>query len=232
VDAFTFTRFEPAGLVQGNDTIKNATSILDYIFRELAVSYLGRNDLAHVDVSEIANTGLGSSEQELEAEQTPPPAAKFLSRGLLRGQESRVLALRSSVSAVAVAAAQGDPASPVASMHQEVATAFALPQRARMEAAVAELTAVQQEIANSPLVSPAKAKKEASVAELARQLAQQLDSRSKARIAKDNLELDRAAEAKIKGYEGESCRECGNFTLLRNGTCLKCDTCGGTSGCS
>ena len=57
VDAFTFTRFEPAGLVQGNDTIKNATSILDYIFRELAVSYLGRNDLAHVDLSEIANTG-------------------------------------------------------------------------------------------------------------------------------------------------------------------------------
>ena len=48
VDAFTFTRFEPAGLVRGNDRIKNATSILDYIFRELAVSYLGRDDLAHV----------------------------------------------------------------------------------------------------------------------------------------------------------------------------------------
>ena len=40
------------------------------------------------------------------------------------------------------------------------------------------------------------------------------------------------AEARVKGYEGESCRECGNFTLVRNGTCLKCDTCGGTSGCS
>ena len=48
VEAFTFTRFEPAGFVQGNDAIKNATSILDYIFRELAISYLGRNDLAHV----------------------------------------------------------------------------------------------------------------------------------------------------------------------------------------
>ena len=99
VDAFTFTRFEPAGLVQGNDTIKNATSILDYIFRELAVSYLGRNDLAHVDLSEVANTGLGSSEEELEEGPPPPPAAKFLSRGLLRGQESRVLALRSTSSA-------------------------------------------------------------------------------------------------------------------------------------
>src|SRR6202008_4288839 len=112
VDAFTFTRFEPAGLVQGNDTIKNATSILDYIFRELAVSYLGRNDLAHVDVSEIANTGLGSSDEELEEQEVPPPAAKFLSRGLLRGQESRVLALRSTTSAVAIAAAEGDPGSP------------------------------------------------------------------------------------------------------------------------
>src|SRR5271165_5935239 len=48
VDAFTFARFEPAGLVRGNDRIKNATSILDYIFRELAVSYLGRDDLAHI----------------------------------------------------------------------------------------------------------------------------------------------------------------------------------------
>src|SRR5271166_2356081 len=59
VEAFTFTRFEPAGLVQGNDRIKNATSILDYIFRELGVSYLSRNDLAHVDPSEIGATVMG-----------------------------------------------------------------------------------------------------------------------------------------------------------------------------
>ena len=130
VDAFTFTRFEPAGLVQGNDTIKNATSILDYIFRELAVSYLGRNDLAHVDVSEIANTGLGSSEEELEEQAPPPAAAKFLSRGLLRGQESRVLALRSTSSAVAMAAAQADPASPVSPrLQQEVRPRSSRPRR-------------------------------------------------------------------------------------------------------
>ena len=59
VEAFTFTRFEPAGMVQGNDSIKNATSILDYVFRELAVSYLGRNDLAHVEPSEIGFDALG-----------------------------------------------------------------------------------------------------------------------------------------------------------------------------
>ncbi len=225
VDAFTFTRFEPAGLVQGNDTIKNATSILDYIFRELAVSYLGRNDLAHVDLSEVANTGLGSSDEELEEQPAPPPAARYLSRGLLRGQESRVFAMRST-SSVAVAA-EIEPAGPVASLQQEVETAFQ-PAKVRMETAVGALTALQEE----QTTELAKAKMEASVSELARQLQDQLDARAKSRIAKENLEADRRAEAKVKGYEGESCRECGNFTLLRNGTCLKCDTCGGTSGCS
>jgi len=43
---------------------------------------------------------------------------------------------------------------------------------------------------------------------------------------------ERRAEALMKGYTGESCSECNNFTMVRNGTCLKCDTCGSTSGCS
>ncbi len=64
VEAFTFTKFEPAGMVQGNDAIKNATSILDYVFRELAVSYLNRHDLAHVDTSDFGNTALGKGIQE------------------------------------------------------------------------------------------------------------------------------------------------------------------------
>ena len=59
VEAFTFTRFEPAGMVIGNDSIKNATSVLDYIFRELAVSYLGRNDLAHVPPGQDEDIGDG-----------------------------------------------------------------------------------------------------------------------------------------------------------------------------
>ena len=62
VDAFTFTRFEPAGPVRGNEAIKNATSILDYLFSELAVSYLGRYELAHVDPTEIGSTTLGSGD--------------------------------------------------------------------------------------------------------------------------------------------------------------------------
>ena len=64
VDAFTFTRFEPQGPVQGNDTIKYATSILDYVFRELAISYMGRFDLAHVDPSEGQFDALGKGEEE------------------------------------------------------------------------------------------------------------------------------------------------------------------------
>jgi ribonucleoside-diphosphate reductase alpha chain len=221
--------------VQGNETIKNATSILDYIFRELAVSYLARNDLAHVDLSEVANTGLGSSDEELEEGRDPPPAAKFLSRGLLRGQESRVLALRSTSSAVVAEEAEelAGALGPVASLQREVTTAFTS-ERTKMETAVAALSTLQHELRALqseavPVVAP---KAEVSVTEIARQLADQLDTRAKARIAKENLAADRAAEARVKGYEGESCQECGNFTLVRNGTCLKCDTCGGTSGCS
>ncbi len=65
VDAFTFTKFEPAGMVQGNDSIKNATSILDYIFRELAVSYLDRTDLAHVKLREQVLTIWGEGRMKV-----------------------------------------------------------------------------------------------------------------------------------------------------------------------
>ena len=123
---------------------------------------------------------------------------------------------------------RSSPSDPVASLQQEVETAFQPLPKVRMETAVAALTALQEEQA----AKLAKAKMEASVSELARQLKDQLDARAKSRIAKENIEADSRAEARVKGYEGESCRECGNFTLLRNGTCLKCDTCGGTSGCS
>jgi ribonucleoside-diphosphate reductase alpha chain len=198
VDAFTFTRFEPAGLVQGNEAIKNATSILDYIFRELAVSYLGRNDLAHVDPSEIiSTTGLGASDERREDELPSMPAARYLSRGLVRGQESRVVAVRGNT--VLAEATQRE--SPVANMQHEVTTAFA---RTDATAEVHHYVRRTVEVENKGLVAMQAARSEA----------------------------DRRAEARVKGYEGEDCRECGNFTLVRNGTCLKCETCGTTSGCS
>ena len=97
VEAFTFTRFEPAGMVEGNDAIKMATSILDYIFRELAISYLGRNDLAHVDPTDIGHDVLGKGET------SRPRAArgfhvrspsKFVSNGFVRGKGDKLTVVR------------------------------------------------------------------------------------------------------------------------------------------
>jgi ribonucleoside-diphosphate reductase alpha chain len=83
VDAFVFTRFEPAGPVTGNDTVKSATSILDYIFRELGISYLGRHDLASADPGELNADGLGQG--KTIASEEPQLASRFISRGFSRG---------------------------------------------------------------------------------------------------------------------------------------------------
>jgi ribonucleoside-diphosphate reductase alpha chain len=90
VDAFVFTRFEPAGPVTGNDTVKSATSILDYIFRELGVSYLGRKDLATGDSGELNADGLGRGKADALdtdslGDDAPQPASRFISRGFSRG---------------------------------------------------------------------------------------------------------------------------------------------------
>lgn len=82
VDAFVFTRFEPAGPVEGNDSITHATSILDYLFRELAVSYLGRDDLAEVSPDETGGIGRGVKNEKAFTED----AAKLISKGFSRGQ--------------------------------------------------------------------------------------------------------------------------------------------------
>ena len=94
VEAFTFTRFEPAGMVMGNEAIKNATSILDYIFRELAISYLDRTDLAHVSPDKMGSTTLsGGVNEDAEVRDrdgshapAPVPAEQLVSRGMTRGR--------------------------------------------------------------------------------------------------------------------------------------------------
>jgi len=85
VDAFVFTRFEPAGPVTGNDTVKSATSILDYIFRELGISYLGRDDLGNADPGELNADGLGHGKADAVSAEEPQPASRFISRGFARG---------------------------------------------------------------------------------------------------------------------------------------------------
>src|SRR5208282_2404913 len=103
VDAFTFTRFEPAGPVQGNDAIKNATSILDYIFRELAVSYLGRNDLAHVDPTVIGLDLMGDATRAFTLHQTSAAAEKLVSRGFVRAKVDALTVFTDATSAQAIA---------------------------------------------------------------------------------------------------------------------------------
>ncbi len=87
VDAFTFTRFEPSGPVQGNDSIKYATSILDYVFRELAVSYLERFDLAHVDPTDGGFDALGKG---VEEGKPSPASTRYVSKGLTRSRTDKL----------------------------------------------------------------------------------------------------------------------------------------------
>jgi ribonucleoside-diphosphate reductase alpha chain len=186
VDAFTFTKFEPAGMVQGNDSIKNATSILDYIFRELAVSYLDRTDLAHVKPEGASFDDIGRGEQEgVSNIQTPTESAASRSLEVLK-QISSTGYLRKRMPQDLVVLQGGMGATALATGTDTVAALQTL-MPSLSESIVATGTATT------------------------------ISARDK---------------AKMQGYEGDPCGECGNYTLVRNGTCMKCNTCGGTSGCS
>ena len=191
VDAFTFTKFEPAGMVQGNDSIKNATSILDYIFRELAVSYLDRTDLAHVK----------------------PEGASFDDLG--RGVEEGV----SNVEELSETAATRS----LEVLKQISSTGYL---RKRMPQDLIELSNGGQQPAVSDAVS---ALQQALVPETGGDTATLSTSTA---ISSGAVGMDARVKAKMQGYEGDPCGDCGNYTLVRNGTCMKCNTCGGTSGCS
>ncbi|WP_368508151.1 vitamin B12-dependent ribonucleotide reductase [Bradyrhizobium lupini] len=212
VDAFTFTRFEPAGPVQGNDSIKYATSILDYVFRELAVSYLSRFDLAHVDPSETGFDVLGKGVEEgKEPDDHGQRASKLVSRGLTRSRTDNLVVMRGGSTAVA----QGNDSAPAGGSK---VTSLASHGAGRAGDVLEGAVALKQEVTHD--LSPTE-KLEAL----------QWSKAGSAQVAVPS-KAERRAEAKAKGYEGEMCSECGNFTLVRNGTCMKCDTCGSTTGCS
>ncbi|MDP2313209.1 MAG: vitamin B12-dependent ribonucleotide reductase [Pseudomonadota bacterium] len=158
-EQFLFSRFEPNGIVRGNDKIKMATSIIDYIFRELAISYMGRHDLAHVDPDALRH----------DAMHTETPAYS----------EEEVVAVRSVM-----------------------------------------ITDVAVDVDAAPRPKPAAAPEVHAGAGTARAKAAASGYAGKVR------------DAKALGYEGDACPECGAMTMVRNGSCLKCVTCGGTSGCS
>jgi ribonucleoside-diphosphate reductase alpha chain len=212
VDAFTFTRFEPSGPVQGNDSIKYATSILDYVFRELAVSYLTRFDLAHVDPTETNFDALGKG---VEEGRTSP---NYVSKGLTRSRTDKLVVMQGGADRATDRAAPPAPGSANADSTGRGGatniTAFGGNQtRAESSGAATALKSEPEQ-----KLSPAQALEALAWT----------DARSHAKAAA----AEKRAEARAKGYEGEACGECGNFTLVRNGTCLKCDTCGSTTGCS
>jgi ribonucleoside-diphosphate reductase alpha chain len=205
VEAFTFTRFEPAGIVIGNDSIKNATSILDYIFRELAVSYLGRNDLAHVPPAQDEDLGNAGATQPSRA---PAELARAVSSGFVRGKSLVVL--------------EGGAARKL-ELHAEHAEALSQV-HALIEDPEAETFFSEDEEVHETLNEIRASVLQAS--------AESEANSSSHRSGEKELYARRSAEARMKGYEGDACGSCGNFTLVRNGTCMKCNTCGSTSGCS
>jgi ribonucleoside-diphosphate reductase alpha chain len=184
VEAYTFTRFEPQGIVTGNDAIKMSTSILDYTFRELAISYLDRSDLGHVNVDDldVTTTGTGDNQSEL--------MNRVTSHGFIRRQG---LVVYSNDRGAAVAATQDVAAETMRAQEPSPSTTTKI------------------ELASDTASEVASGTNRTKSGQKAANLVQQ---------------------ARMQGYEGEACPECQNFTLVRNGTCLKCNTCGGTTGCS
>ena len=172
-DAFVFTRFEPNGMVFDHDNIKSTTSVIDYIFRELGFSYLGREDYVQVKPS------------ELEARPTDMQTTIVASPGS-DGRRSTTF------SGVGVTKSGNLPA-----------------------VSPAVIAAAQAQAQAAQAASPAQAMVSASAA-----------------VPPAVRQLTQGELARQQGYEGDPCSECGNFTLVRNGTCTKCNTCGASGGCS
>ncbi len=169
VDAFLFTRFEPNGVVQGNPHIKMTTSIIDYIFRELAITYLGRYDLAHVMPEDLRGDAQHDPHDDPDFE-----AEEVVAERLVETPLSRPLS------------------------HPRSSHLHPTPQRSGGTGSTGSSSS---------------------------------DYASQPRVAAHAL-AERIRLARQRGYEGDPCPKCGQLTLVRSGACLRCDTCGETTGCS
>jgi len=227
--------------VQGNERIKSATSIIDYVFRELAISYLGRNDLAHVD-TDFSNTSLGKGITEGKA----LPFSKGLTRGasplkVVSGGDApkgfgggtapsgtAAPARAAPVRAIA-AGATVTALKPALAGLQEEAVAFKrdYEDRARelAEEAVSDAVTDVSDAAEGDISADAAEGENVATALFSDKAA--ADAASAKALAAERRQM-----SMMQGYTGNSCSECQNFTMVRNGTCEKCDTCGATSGCS
>ncbi|GIV01636.1 MAG: vitamin B12-dependent ribonucleotide reductase [Fimbriimonadales bacterium] len=172
VEAFVFTRFEPNGIVQGNDHIKMATSVIDYIFRELAVTYLGRTDFMQVTPEDLRSDAIGNEEAESGA-------------GVPRSSDSALEFVEEEV--------------------------------------------VKEDLGGAPVPGQTREDHTSKGFKAPREVVR---AKGPAKRVSNGAELDPAENARRLGYEGDPCGECGAFTLVRSGTCLRCTTCGATTGCS
>lgn len=170
-DAFVFTRFEPNGLVTGNKSISMSTSTIDYIFRELAITYLGRNDLAQVTPDDLRSDSIGKKDQQSSDEDDDNVLPLVLKDG------------------------ENSP------------------------------TSTETQVQKAPVIHAVPSNGNGNGNGHG-------NGNGAAKLSQGTAVAATAVIAKLKGYEGDACQECGSLTLVRNGTCLKCMTCGATSGCS
>jgi ribonucleoside-diphosphate reductase alpha chain len=174
-DAFVFTRFEPNGLVTGNKSISMSTSTIDYIFRELAITYLDRDDLAQVTPDDLRADSIGKKDQQSSDE-------------------------------------EDDNALPLILKSEDKGS-----------------TSPEINVQTAPVVQAVPSKRNGNGNGNGNGNS---NGAAKVTVQQGTAVATTAVIAKLKGYEGDACQECGSLTLVRNGTCLKCMTCGATSGCS
>jgi ribonucleoside-diphosphate reductase alpha chain len=182
VDAFLFTRFEPNGIVAGNPYIKMTTSIIDYIFRELAITYLDRTDLAHVAPEDLRGDALHRDDNEPEFEDEEVVQERMI---------DQVAVPRSLAPRTGHVKPMTEPNGSHTNGHHG---------NGNGNGHGTNGNGVHVKLAPAP---------------------------SSATSA-----VEKIRQARMKGYEGDPCSECGQLTLVRSGSCCKCDTCGATSGCS
>ncbi len=229
VDAYTFTRFEPNGIVKGNDRIKMSTSIIDYIFRELAVSYLDRKDLAQVTPEDLTSDAVRGDADAGEA--TP----EYDSEELV--EERTVTQDVSDAGGSDAGGADGGGSNGSASGEAHASGSGAgggngngnghgVEHGAGTSKGVFASETLRPKSTGYSLSQPASPSAENVT----------VQTRSEVREARfsyrGSVAMTEAEKARLQGYTGDACPDCGSFTMVRNGTCEKCETCGATSGCS
>ena len=205
VEAFLFSRFEPNGMVQGNKSIKMSTSIIDYIFRELAITYLGRNDLAHISEEDLRSDTVGTpAEETIEYEDEAPATAAVTGQITSASRQADDIQTKHLRFRTPGNGGNGN-------LHASGESGNGHTETGQQ---------VDNQVTAKTDIAAQAISDRTNAARTAFQPAFETGIQNEIKIAR------------MKGFGGDMCGECGLFTMVRNGTCLKCITCGATSGCS